>query len=97
MKQTIGFSEFCDAFRIRENNFTYEGKRALFDYLESYEDDTGDEIELDVIGLCCEYTEYADLAEFQGEYKEDYETIEDIENATTVIKINDEAFIIQSF
>ena len=97
MKQTINFSQFCDAFSIRENNFTYEGKQALFDYLESYEEDTGDEIELDAIGLCCDFTEYENLAEFQADYSEDYETIEDIEDATTVIKINDEAFIIQTF
>lgn len=60
MKQTISFSDFCDAFRAydRNNNFSYKGKRLLFDFLESIEEDTGQEIELDVIALCCEYDEY---------------------------------------
>lgn len=59
MKQTIGFCGFCDAFRNmgRNENFSYEGKRILFDYLERLEEDTGDETELDVIALCCEYSE----------------------------------------
>lgn len=59
MKQSINFSQFCDAFRAynRDNNFSYEGKRVLFDFLESIEEDTGEELELDVIALCCEYSE----------------------------------------
>jgi len=59
MYQSISFGDFCDAFRAydRNENFTYEGKRILFDYLEEYEDSTGESIELDVIALCCEYSE----------------------------------------
>jgi len=55
----ICFCEFCDAFRDmdRNENFSYEGKRALFDYLEQYSEDTGQDIELDVIALCCDYYE----------------------------------------
>ena len=59
MKTTVSFTDFCDAFRSmnRNENFSYEGKRALFDYLEHYEADWGVELELDVIALCCEYNE----------------------------------------
>lgn len=59
MKQSVNFSDFCDAFRQagRNDNFSYQGKRVLFDYLEQYEDDTGTEIELDIVALCCEYSE----------------------------------------
>ena len=98
MKQTINQSQFNDAFTNmnRESNFSYEGRNALFDYLEEYEDSTGDEIELDVIALCCEYSEYKDLAEFQRDYSEEYESIDDISDATTVIPF-DGGFIIQQF
>ena len=53
--QTVNFSLFCDAFRgmDRDNNFTYEGKKLLFDYLDESEDD----IELDIVALCCEFAE----------------------------------------
>lgn len=56
---TIGFCEFCDAFRdmYRNENFSYEGKRALFDYLEQCSEDSGQPVELDVIALCCDYDE----------------------------------------
>ena len=58
MKQTIGFYEFREAFRsLRPDNFSYEGMQALFDYLEQLGEDTGEEIELDVIALCCDYSE----------------------------------------
>ena len=59
MYQSISFGDFCDAFRAydRNENFTYEGKRILFDYLEEYEDSTGEPMELDIIALCCEYSE----------------------------------------
>ena len=55
MIQTITKSEFSTAFHKagRGNNFTYEGLIALYDYLEDYEDSTGEHIELDVIALCC--------------------------------------------
>lgn len=99
MKQTINESQFHDAFirMNRERNFSYEGRSALFEYLEQYEDDCGEEIGLDVIALCCEYSEYKNLKEFQNDYGTEYETIEDIEQKTTVVKIDDEAFIIQQF
>ncbi len=47
MKEEISFSIFCNRFRDmnRDDNFTYDGKRALFDYLESYEEDTDTKID----------------------------------------------------
>ena len=104
MKQTINEYQFKDAFQnCRPNNFSYEGLTALYDYLEQYEEDTGQEIELDVIAICCEFTEYEDLNEFQGVYYDDkrgdkYKTLEEIEEETIVIKIEGtEGFIVQDF
>lgn len=99
MKYSINFCQFTDAFNsCRPENFSYEGLKALFGYLEQYEENTGEEIEFDVIAICCEYTEYENLAEFQDNYdKKDYPDMESIENATQVIKINDDRFIIQDF
>ena len=57
MKQSINFSQFVDAFHAynRYDTFGYDGLRVIFDYLEAYEQDTGEEIELDVIAICCDY------------------------------------------
>ena len=100
MKKTIGIHEFNKAFEDmnRLTNFSHEGREALFDYLEQYEQDTGEEVELDVIALCCEYSEYENLAEFQKDYGNEYESIDDIEEHTQVIRVGTEgAFIIQQF
>ena len=58
MKQTIDLHTFRDAFlAIRPDNFSWEGLEVLFDYLTCLEEDTGKEMELDVIALCCDYSE----------------------------------------
>ena len=99
MKQSINEYQFRDAFHKmgRGEQFSYDGLTALYNYLEQYEDDIGEEIELDVIALCCEYAEYDSLEDFQADYSEDYQTIGDIESDTTVIMIDDDSFIIQQF
>lgn len=102
MKQIIGFCQFTDAFGDmgRKDQFTYKGLKALYESLKQYEEDCGVEMELDVIALCCEYTEYESLEEFQDAYDNEqicYQTLEDIEDQTTVIKIDNDSFIIQDF
>ena len=59
MKTTISLYDFRDAFHQagRSNQFSHDGLRVLFEYLEEYEDSTGSEVELDVIGLCCDFNE----------------------------------------
>ena len=58
MKQTVNFCDFIQAFHNfnRYDQFGYEALQVLFEYLESYEEDTGEELELDVIALCCDYS-----------------------------------------
>jgi hypothetical protein len=100
MKQTINFYDFSDAFRKagRADQFTYEGQRALFEYLEQYEEDCDTEIEFDVIALCCEYVEYESLEEFHGEYdKENYPDLNTLSEHTEIIQINSDSFIIACF
>lgn len=59
MKTTVSRYDFERAFvdADRKENFSYEGLSVLFDYLEDYEEQTGEELELDVIALCCDYSE----------------------------------------
>ncbi len=100
MKKTINLNDFRDAFHKagRGNQFTYDGLTALFEYIEEYEEGTGDEIELDVIALCCEFTEYESIGEFWWDYdKEDYPDEESIIDATTYHAFGKGSFIIASF
>ena len=59
MIQTVTLSDFRDAFHSmgRSDNFSYEGLELIFDYIEDYESETGEQVELDVIGICCEWAE----------------------------------------
>ncbi len=98
MKTNVTFTDFTDAFRNmgRKDQFSYNGLKALYDYLEELENDMNEEIELDVIAFCCEYTEYENLAEYNQEH--DYvESLAQVQELTQVIVIDTEAFIIQQF
>jgi len=67
MKTCVTFSSFVDDFRAmdRYDQFGYQALRVIFDYLEEYEESTGEEIELDVIAICCDYASqhFEDIAE----------------------------------
>ena len=100
MIDTITKSSFQDAFHKmgRGEQFSYEGLLALFDWFEELEDQGNEQMELDVIAICCNFSEYENLKEFQNDYGDEYESLEDIENSTTLIKIEDEeGFIVQQF
>ena len=87
MKQSINEYDFRNAFiKLRPDNFTYEGLTALYNHLEDLEQDTGQEIELDVIALCCDFSEYENLEEYKKNYSS-INSIEDIQSATTYISI----------
>lgn len=58
MKTTVNQSEFIDAFHRcdRYEQFGYDALCSLFDYMEQLESDCGEEMELDVIAICCDYS-----------------------------------------
>ena len=99
MKQSITVSQFDDAFvnMGRQDQFSYEARHALYEFIEELDEDCGTETELDVIALCCEFTEYADLAEFNEAYSLECETLADVNDHTLAIAVGDESFIIQDF
>ena len=83
MKKTITFSAFCDAFRDmgREDQFSYEGKRALFDFLEEVAPD----MELDVIALCCDYYE-SDIDSIISDYDIDLSDAQDDDEKADIVE-----------
>ena len=95
----VSFNDFLKEFEEfgRQDSFSYEGKKALYNYLNDLGDDIGQPIEFDVIGLCGEFTEFESIQEFNNYYNLDLEDIEDINDYTVVIPIDEESFIIQDF
>ncbi len=70
VKFHVNLHLFQNAFEgmNRKNQFSYEALLALFEHLEQWEQDTGEEIELDVIALCCAYREIKDDEEDYQNY-----------------------------
>lgn len=95
----VSFNDFLEEFRKhgREDQFSYEGKKALYNYLNNLSEDIGEPIELDVVAICCDFTEYDSLEQFNNDYDYNIDDIEDIKDYTTVIPIDDKSFIIQVF
>lgn len=109
--QTLDKHSFIDAFThsSRKDQFSYEALGAIFDYLEEYSDSTGEPFELDVIAICCDFTEAPykeiandyriDLSDADGDAEEEYRIVlEYLQDNTTVIELgDDETMIYQAF
>jgi len=109
--QTLTKSAFIDAFKqsSRKDQFSYHGLECLFEYLEEYSDSTGEPFELDVIAICCDFTEASykdiandsriDLSDADGDAEEEYRIVlEYLQDNTQVIELgDDETLIYQCF
>lgn len=98
MKITVTFQMFVDAFNRmdRETSFSYEGMRALFDYIEEEDNSTDHETELDIPTFSCEYAEYDSIDAFNADYPSyAVESMDDLYRYVTVIPIDDKRFIIR--
>ena len=110
--QTLSKSSFIDAFKqsSRKDQFSYSALEAIFDYLEEYSDSTGEPVELDIVAICCEWSEAhwsdiareysVDLNDFADDEDDDeriqavYETISD---QTTMLDLGDGNFVFIQF
>jgi len=74
MKQNVSLETFKETFATAPENyrdhFSNEGLEALYNYLIEYEESTGEEMDFDMVGLCCDFTEYKDAIEAASEYFE---------------------------
>lgn len=96
MKKTISKYDFRQAFTDagRGEQFSYEALGLLFDYFEQLEQDFGEEIELDVIAICCEYAE-GTAEEIAESYDIDLDECDDDEKKDAVREyLNNETMIV---
>jgi hypothetical protein len=69
MKTTLSTSEAIDILRSDEYaNWTYNGAKALVEWLERYEDETGCEFDFCRVTLRCDFSEYRSLFEWATDY-----------------------------
>ena len=95
--QTISsVSQLRDKFQAsgRSNQFSYDAYEYIFNYLE----EMGEDVELDVVAICCDITESSE-EDIRRDYKlpED-ESVEDyLSERTSIIGQTDKGFIYFNF
>lgn len=102
MFSKINQAQFIDEFRQygRQNQFSHGALVALFNHLEEMEELRGEELQLDVIALCCGFAEYATLDEYNKEHNKDADpvTMDDIDSSTPVVYIGKTgSFLIEQY
>ena len=95
MKKTMNEYDFTAAMMdIRPDNFSYSGLKKLYDHLTELEESCDFEIEFDAIAICCDYSEDA-LLNVLDNYSLD--SIEELQENTDVIIVDDEIIIYQNY
>ncbi len=78
--ESLFISRFEDYKKVatpenKNGNFSYKGLRNLFEYLdETYTEENP--LKLDVISLCCDFSEYKNLDEYLKDYSQEHEETE---------------------
>jgi hypothetical protein len=88
MIQHVTRDDFHAAFKaIRPDNFSFWGRDALFAYYEQMEDDIGEPITLDVIAICCDFTQYDSIGKYNEAYGTDYADWDALEDSGDTLVI----------
>lgn len=99
MKITVTEGMFKNQFKVYgcEDNFSSVGLSALFDYFEECEQDVREELELDVIAICCDFTE-GDTDSIASDYDIDLSECEGLEDRFNMVLdyLESETFVIYS-
>jgi hypothetical protein len=69
MKMILNTYQIADALKNDTcARWSYNGSLALAEYLEEYEESTGEEIELDTCAIRCDFSEYSSLLDWAHNY-----------------------------
>lgn len=81
------FYQFQDLFSIRPDNFSRDGLKLLYDFLNEIDENYS----VDVIALCCEFTE-VDIHDLSDQY--DIDSVEALQDRTTVVGTTDAGTVV---
>lgn len=94
--QRITEDQFINEFEsIRPENFSIVGLCALYEWLEDMSEDMDKPYELDVIALCCEFSEYASLDAIQDNYGDG--DVDQVYGNTIVLELANGGYILQDY
>lgn len=60
----------------RGDQFGYNGWKAIGEYLKELSDDIGQDVEVDIIGICCDYDMAESVEDFAEQYQEFMDSID---------------------
>ena len=107
--QTLTKSAFVDAFKqsSRKDQLSHEALEAIFDYLEEYSDSTGEPVEFDIVGICCDLCEQTwqaiasdygiEIDENENEEEQKQQVYDYLSNETSVIGETADGFVFVQF
>ena len=100
---------FIDAFKrsSRKDQFSYDALGIIYEYLEELSDSVSENIELDIVAICCEYAE-SSLSELASDYDIDLEGLEGEDRIEAIVSymeqntyvlgmVDDETMVYQQF
>ena len=103
MKITVTESIFLEQFkRIRPNDFSREALTALFEELQNQYDDQDEEMELDVIDICSNWTEFDSALEAAEAYGmkasiNERKALKFLQQSTCVIELRSGKVVVMNF
>lgn len=105
--KNIFVSTFMESYR--RDDFSYEALEALFDYYDRLDEECGTQTELDVVAICCDWCEcdkdmlisdYGYLLDREEDQSdEDYvgALLDELNDNTTVLEVNDDSYLVAEF
>lgn len=96
MKQTLTTNQIADALRQDPYaGWSYKGALALAEYLEELEADLGEEMELDIVALRCDFSEYDSAREAAVDFGYTLESEDDIAQDDEALEwLDDNTYVI---
>jgi|TARA_R110000822_G_scaffold1299_6_gene5890 hypothetical protein len=96
---TVTKFDFIDRmWKIHDNGkngaYSIEGLEVLWDWLDGLEYGHQEFYPADI---SCTWNEFKNLKEFQDNYTDEYEDLDDIRDISIVLEIDDEAFLVSEF
>jgi hypothetical protein len=81
----------------RGEQFSRQGFDALYEYLSDLSEDIGRDIQLDVIALCCEWSEYDSIEKACDQYSDDIQTLDDLNDHTLLLFLDNGGLMVRDF
>ena len=96
MKKLLNTYEIADALQ-KYSQMSRGGAFALAEYLEEYEESTGEELEFDPVAIRCDFSEYASVIQAAARYTGEFAGISYTDEAGALEYLQDHTIVIEFY